>query len=144
VRSLLRHYIDDYRMLGQELQLVAAVEVGILLSLSVQVDRNYFQSEVRHAVEKALGTGPEGFFAAGRLRFGEDLWAGDLFETLMALDGVDNVCLNRFKRIGDRYADASDHGRIALDGLEVAVCDNRADAPERGYYLLRLHGGRSG
>jgi hypothetical protein len=144
IRSLLRHYIDDYRMLGQQLQLVAAVEVGILLSLSVQVDRNYFQSEVRHAVDKALGTGPEGFFAAGRLRFGEDLWAGDLFETLMALDGVDNVCLNRFKRIGDRYADASDHGRIALSGLEVAVCDNRAEAPERGYYLLRVNGGRSG
>jgi hypothetical protein len=99
---------------------------------------------VKHAIEKALGTGPGGFFAPGRLRFGEDLWAGDLFEALMALNGVDNICLNRFKRIGDRYADASDLGRISLEGLEVAVCDNEPGAPERGYYLLRLHGGRSG
>jgi len=144
VRSILRHYLDDYRMVGQEVQLVPAEEVGILLSLSIKVKANYFQSEVRRAVEQVLGTGAGGFFEPGRLRFGEDLWAGDLFETLMSLDGVDNVCLNRFKRIGDRFPDMSDSGRIILDGLEVAVCDRDAAAPERGYYYLRLHGGRRG
>ena len=114
------------------------------MTLSIQVAADYFQSEVRHAVERALGTAPGGFFAPGRLRFGEDLWASDLYQALMALDGVDNVCLNRFKRLGDRFLDQAATGQIALDGLEVAICDNDQAHPERGYYSLNLHGGRKG
>ena len=55
----------------------------------------------------------------------------------MALDGVENVCLNRFKRIGSQYLDRVDAGFIILDGLEVAVCDNNAGDPERGLRLAR-------
>lgn len=144
LRALLNPFLEAYRLCGQEVILRDAVEVGILLSLSVQVDSNYFQSEVRRAVEKALGTGPGGFFEPGRLRFGEDLHAGDLYQTIMDLDGVDNVCLNRFKRLGDRYPDQSDLGRIVLSGLEVAICDNNPAKPERGYFHLSLRGGRKG
>jgi hypothetical protein len=131
-------------MVGQEVVLERAVEVGIVLGLAIQVDPDYFQSELRRAVERALGTGPGGFFAPGRLRFGEDLWASDLYQVLMALDGVQNVCINRFKRLGDRYPDESASGRIALEGLEIAVCDNLPNRPQRGFYTLRLNGGRKG
>ena len=62
----------------------------------------------------------------------------------MALDGVENVCLNRFKRIGDQYPDRSGTGRIELSGLEVAVCDNDPAMPKRGYYDVIIHGGRTG
>jgi hypothetical protein len=144
VRAVLYPYLEAYRMVGQEVVLEEAVEVGIQMALSVTVDADYFQSEVRHAVERVLGTGPGGFFAPGRLRFGEDLWASDVYQALMALDGVDNVCLNRFKRLGDRFPDQAASGRIALDGLEVAICDNDPARPERGYYGLNLHGGRKG
>jgi hypothetical protein len=121
-----------------------AVEVGIALTLSVQVNDQYFQSEVRRALDRALGTRPGGFFAPGRLRFGEDLWASDLYQLLMGLDGIDNICLNRFKRLGDRFQDETASGRIALEGLEVAICDNDPARPERGYYRLLLHGGQKG
>ncbi len=144
IRSVLRPYLDNYRMLGQEVQLVPAEEVGIQISLSVQVAPNYFQSEIRRALERALGNNTGGFFEPGRLRFGEDLWASDLFEQLMQLDGVENLCLNRFKRIGAHYNDRSEQGHIPLSGLEVAVCDNDRQRPERGYYYLRLRGGRRG
>lgn len=144
LRALLNPYVEAYRMVGQETLLQDAVEVGVVISLSIQVDPNFFQSEVRRAVEQALGTGPGGFFAPGRLAFGEDLHAGDLFQMLMALDGVDNVCLNRFKRIGDRYPDQSDLGHITLSGLEVAICDNDPKRLDRGYFKLKLNGGRKG
>lgn len=144
VRSVLYAYLQDYRMVGQEVVLEEAVEVGIVLSLSIQVDADYFQSELRVAVERALGTGPGGFFEPGRLRFGEDLWASDLYQVLMRLDGVDNVCLNRFKRLGDRFPDQAALGRIVLEGLEVAICDNDPRQPARGYYTLNLQGGRKG
>lgn len=144
VRGVLYPFLEAYRMVAQEVVLERAVEVGVYMTLSVQVDADYFQSEVRHAIERALGTGPGGFFEPGRLRFGEDLWASDIFQALMVLDGVDNVCLNRFKRLGDRFPDQAAGGRIALEGLEVAICDNQPEQPKRGWFSLALHGGRKG
>lgn len=144
LRTVLQLYLQTYRMVGQEAMLQDALPVGIRMAISIRVDADYFQSEIRRAVIEALGRGPGGFFEPGRLRFGEDLHAGDIFQTLMALDGVEAVCLNRFKRVGRRFPDQSDAGRIALDGLEIAVCDNEPGRPERGYFTLELHGGRKG
>ncbi|MCP4657390.1 MAG: hypothetical protein GY856_18445 [bacterium] len=144
IRAVLRSYIDAYRMVGQEVMLEDARPVGIAMALSLRLAENFFQSEMRRAVAQALGGGPEGFFRPGRLRFGEDLYASDVVQAVMAVDGVESVCLNRFKRLGSRFPDRSGSGNIVLDGLEVAVCDNDPAEPERGYYRLSLHGGRKG
>ncbi len=143
-RTLLHPYIERYRMLGQQVRLQDAELVGLELALSVRVRDNYFQSEVRRAIEQTLGRGPNGFFQPGRLRFGEDLHAADIVQALMALDGVENVCINRFKRLGRQFPDQSALGRIVLTGLEIAVCDNDPAQPKRGYFRLNLHGGRPG
>jgi len=143
-RDLLGPYVEQYRILNQEVLLQDAVPVGISLSLTVQVDPNYFQSEVRRAVEQVLGTGPGGFFEPGRLRFGEDIRAGDVIQALVKLDGVQTVCFDRFKRLGGGYADQTSSGRIALEGIELAVCDGDPAHPERGSYRLRMQGGRPG
>ncbi len=143
-RTVLRPYLDATRMAGREVFLQDAVTVGIQISLSVRVAADYFESEVRRAVMDALGSGLGGFFEPGRLRFGEDLHAGDIIERVMALDGVEAVCLNRFKRMDKRYADQSDGGRIALDGIEIAVCDNDPARPERGLLRVVTQGGQRG
>ncbi len=144
LRSILLPYIDAMRMTGQPVELQQAEEAGVILALTIQVADNYYQSEVRGAVEQALGNGPGGFFEAGRLRFGEDLWASDIIQTLMALDGVRNVSLTRFKRFGERFPDMSSAGHIRFDGLEIAVCDNLPDEPGRGYFRLTLTDGKKG
>jgi hypothetical protein len=141
---VLRPYLDSYRMTGQEVTLQDAEPVGIILHLTINVAESYFQSEVRREVENSLSSRPGKFFEPGRLRFGEDLHASDFFQLLMDLDGVENVCLNRFKRVGKQYPDQSNSGRIVLDGLQIAVCDNDPAHPERGYYHLVLLGGRKG
>jgi hypothetical protein len=144
LRAILHPYLERYRMAGQEVFLRDAVFVGIQISVAVRVEGDYFQSEIRDAVRAALGTGLGGFFEPGRLRFGEDLHASDIIETVMALDGVAAICLNRFKRVGKRWPDASGSGRIELQGLEVAVCDNDPTRPERGNLRIVIHGGRRG
>ena len=58
-----------------------------------------------------LGKGADGFFAAGRLRFGEDVFASDVLAKLMDIEGVENVCLIRFKRVGRDSPDMSEAGR---------------------------------
>ena len=143
-RMILRPYLDAYRMTGQEVVLDDAVPVGIILHLSVQLAEGYFQSEVRRAIDTTLSTRPDGFFEPGRLRFGEDLHVSDFFQALMDLDGVENVCVNRFKRMGGQYLDQSTSGRIQLSGLEIAVCNNDTEHPDQGYYHLSLYGGRKG
>jgi hypothetical protein len=144
IRTVLTAYVDAYRMVGQEVVLIDAVRVPVTFALSVRVASNYFQSEIRRALGDVLGTGASGFFRPGRLRFGEDLRAGDLIAAAMALDGVESVCLNRFRRLGNQFADQVASGRIVLSGIEVAICDNDAAAPNRGYYRLTLHGGLKG
>ncbi len=144
LRTLVRPYLDTYRLAAQEVILRDTRPVGITMAFSIQVASNYFQSEIRNAVRQALGTAAGGFFEPGRLRFGEDVHLSDLLQALMALDGVENVCFNRFKRLGSRFRDQVKSGRIVLEDLEIAVCDNDPQRPERGYYRLTLHGGRRG
>ena len=143
-RTIIRPYLDAYRMTGQEVFLQDAEFVGINISLSIRIDNNYFQSEIRRAVLNVLGNDLGGFFQAGKLQFGEDLHASDIIETVMALDGVKAICLNRFKRVGKRYNDQSDYGRISLQGLEIAVCDNNSQQTGRGMIRLNVHGGQRG
>jgi hypothetical protein len=143
-RMLLHPYLEAFRMLGQEVRLQNAELVGIELALSIRVKPSYFQSEVRRDAERVLGRGPAGFFRPGRLRFGEDLHAADILQALMAIDGVENVCVNRFKRLGRQFADESARGVIRLSGLEIAVCNNDPADADLGYFRLSLHGGRAG
>jgi hypothetical protein len=144
LRSVLRNFVEAWRMAGQEVVLRDAEPVGIIMALSLRIAENYYHSEIHQAAEVALGQGDDGFFRPGRLRFGEDIHASDIFQTLMGLDGVEAVCLNRFKRAGRRYANQADSGRIMLDGLEYGICENDRNRPERGFFTLRIHGGKKG
>ena len=143
-RSVLTPYVERLRMVGQPVLLEDAVRVGIMMALSVRVRDNHFQSEVRDAIDQALGTGHGGFFAPERIEFGAVLHLSDVVQTLMAVDGVEVASVNRFKRVGQRWPDQVVAGRIVLHGIEFASCDNDHARPERGYYSLVLHGGRIG
>jgi hypothetical protein len=143
-RSVLSSYLERYRMVGQEVLMRDAVPVGIFLGLTIRVAPDYFQSEVRSAVEQALGRGPGGFFEPGRLRFGEDVNASDLIQALTALEGVETVQLDRFMRERAGTQDQTRLGRIVLQGTELATCDNDPARPERGSFELRMQGGRRG
>lgn len=144
IRTVLRCYLEAYRMAGQEVVLRDAEYVGIVMSLSIQVAPNYYQSEIAREVEYALGREPGGFFEPGRLKFGEDIYISDIVQQLMQLDGIEHICLNRFKRVGSQFPDRVNDDFILLDGLEIAVCDNEPGKAERGYYYLKLSGGRKG
>jgi len=140
-RSILSGFLDAYRMVGQPTVLLDAIPTALAIVVSLIVRPTFYQSEIRAAAEAALGKGTDGFFAAGRLRFGEDVFASDVLAKLMDIEGVENVCLIRFKRVGNENPDLSEVGRIVLSGLEIAVCDNDHGRPERGYFSLILHGG---
>jgi hypothetical protein len=144
IRALLELYVESQRMLGHEVELCEPDYVPLELGFQVRVGPRYFRSEINLAVRQALSTGPGGFFAHGRLDFGQSVHHSDLIELLMGLDGVENVVIAPFKRAGDRYADQARAGEIRLAELEIAVCDNDPKRPGFGHYELLLGGGRTG
>lgn len=123
-RRLLRVMVEQYRMVGSEVFLEIATFVPITFALSIRAKKGYFRSELKQALSQLFSSDQEGFFEPGRLGFGEDLFASDIIEATMAVEGVEVACLNRFKRVG-----AYDH---PLSGPGHAdACENL-----RGYQPL--------
>ncbi len=143
-RFLIQDIIKRQRMIGQEVVLQDATLVGIVLSVSINIVGDYYRSEINDAVHAILLDPLDGFFAPGQLRFGEDVVASNIIEFLMALDGIQSVCINRLKRIGSIYTDQSGSGRIVLQGHEIAVLDNDISIAENGSLKVKLHGGKPG
>lgn len=144
VRDALAGLVESDRMAGRPVVLESAAGVGVTFAMSVKVRASYYRSEVVSALRAAFGSGPDGFFAPERLRFGEDLHASDLIEVADAIEGVETVCLNRFKRVGRRYPDRTDAGVIPIAADEIAVCANDPRQPVEGYFRLTAHGGIAG
>ncbi|HHL31579.1 MAG TPA: hypothetical protein ENJ41_03265 [Oceanospirillales bacterium] len=143
-RFMLQDIIQQQRMIGQEVILQDVELVGIVLSISIRIAGDFFRSQIEDAVRFVLLNPVDGFFSASQLQFGEDVVASNIIETIMAVDGVQSLCINRLKRIGAIYADQSGSGRIILQGREVAVLEDNNLSPERGSLTIKLHGGKIG
>lgn len=143
-REVLRAYVERHRMLGREVRLGEANEVGITFQLSVRIGEAYYRSEVERALKQAFSSARGGFFEPGVRGFGADLFASDLVEAALGVEGVEIACINRLKRVGRRHSDVAGTGRLEIAPDEILVCDNRAGAPERGYFRIALHGGTPG
>jgi hypothetical protein len=141
-RAILTQYVDSLRMVGQKVELLGAVPVGVDIRLSLELDEDYFQSEMRHAAYAALGRDPGQFFEPGRFRFGESVYQSDIIQVLSALEGVLDVTVERFGRIGGNTS--PDEPTIGLRGREVARCDNDLKRPQFGRLVITTCGGRSG
>ena len=139
-RRLLRVLVERYRMVGSEVFLEAARSASITFTLSIRVKRGYFRSEIRQALAQAFSSDQDGFFEPGRLGFGADVFASDLIERAMTVEGVEVACLNRFQRVGP-YPDRTAAGVIEIADDEFALCLNDRAAPENGSYRLVVRGG---
>ena len=143
-RFMLQDIIQQQRMIGQEVILQDVELVGIVLSVSIRIAGDFFRSQIEDAVRFVLLNPVNGFFSASQLQFGEDVVASNIIETIMTVDGIQSLCINRLKRIGAIYADQSGSGRILLQGREVAVLEDNNLSPERGSLIIKLHGGKIG
>lgn len=142
LRTVLRPFIDAYRLAGQEVILCDATTVGLTLIVSLNIDSNFFVSEVRNQAQIALGRHSGGFFEPGRLNFGEDIYASDIIAHLMQIDGVNNVCIIRFGRTG--ASSQTVNSRVVLAAMEIAICDNDKTDMSRGYSRIKINGGVAG
>ncbi|MET0179343.1 MAG: hypothetical protein ABW194_02525 [Novosphingobium sp.] len=143
-RRLLRIFIERRRMIGSEVLLETAKPAAIAFTLSIRARPGYFRSEMRAALAAVFSAEDGGFFEPGRLDFGEDLYASDIIEAAMAIEGVAVACLNRFKRVGSGWPDRTAEGFIAIAEDEYVRCLNRRGAPDAGFFRIVVNGGEVG
>ena len=138
----LEAWSDSRRMAGQEVLFGEALRVGVDIGLDIAIVSQYYQSEVLQAVRNIFSAQEGGFFEIGRLSFGNDLNKGDVIQAVMQLEGIENVQVDTFKRSDSDSSEPED--RIALEGVEVAVCDNDPKTPKYGALMIRCSGGLKG
>ncbi len=139
-RRMLRGLIERYRMVGSEVFLENATAAPIVFTLSIRARKGFFRSEMKQALFEVFSTEEGGFFEPGRLGFGDDIYASDIIEAAMGVEGVAVACLNRFRRLGP-YPDRTAAGVIRIGEAEFAQCLNQRGAPEKGSHRIVVNGG---
>jgi hypothetical protein len=140
-RRLLRMLVEQERLAGSEVFLEDAREAPIDFALSVTARPGHFRSQLQAALIQAFSADEGGFFAPGRFGFGEAVFASDIIQAAMGVEGVAIACLNRLKRAGASFPNRADAGSVAIAADELAVCFN---TPGRGTFRINVEGGLVG
>ncbi|MBO9474745.1 hypothetical protein J7413_14440 [Shimia sp. R10_1] len=143
-RRILRALIEDYRMIGTEVLLEAAKPAAINITLSIRAQPGFFRSELKQALAQVFSTDEGRFFETGRLDFGAALYASDVIEAAMAVDGVAVACLNLFRRVGKGFEDQSADGVITVTEDEFIQCRSERSKPQSGMLRIVVNGGEAG
>ncbi|MCJ9429311.1 hypothetical protein [Kordiimonas marina] len=143
-RRLLRAVIDEYRMIGTEVFLEPAKSAAINITLSVRAKAGYFRSELKQALAQVFSADQGGFFEIGRLDFGQPLYASDVIEAAMTVEGVAVACLNLFRRVGKGFENQSADGLIEIEPDEFIECQSDRSNPQKGMLRIVVNGGEAG
>ncbi|GAA0712527.1 hypothetical protein Drose_13565 [Dactylosporangium roseum] len=141
--ELLRSAVDDVRMLGTEVAVVAGTPVGLYLGLTVcalpTVDTDTLRGQVLALLRPGTARRP-GFFHPDRMTLGAPVYVSAVVAAVAALPGVDRVEVTQARR-------TTDPPDVRLDVLtvgpgEVPVLDDDPAQPARGRLDVNVGGGR--
>jgi len=139
--------LEKYRMAGHDLEVDGPRYVSLEIALHVCVKPDYFRSQVRHALlevfsSRQLPDGRLGIFHPDNFTFGQPVYLSRLYAAAQAVPGVASVHAELFQRQGHAETSALDTGRLKIDRLEIARCDNDRNFSEHGVFQLTLGGGK--
>lgn len=144
IRSAVMHLLTPLLPLSTRLRLIGGKRAGIYMRLCVEVDQNYFRSEVEIAVREQLSARPGGLFEQVNFGFGQPLYLSDLQEALSSLAGVTGVIISHLQLVGDPGSEAGATGILTPPPNRALTLDADNAGPETGYYLLKMSGGLNG
>lgn len=144
IRTALYRVVAPLMPQNSTLRLLDGRRAGVYMRLCVEVDANYYRSEVELAVRERLSAKAGGFFDPRNFETGEALYISDIHETLMALNGVRGVIISALRLVGDGSTQALTDGHLSAPANTTLILDNENSDARTGYYLLRLSGGMIG
>ncbi len=143
-RAILRPLVEARRLIGTEVLLAQARAASVAVTLSIRARPGYFRSELRQALAEVFSSDEGGFFEPGRLRFGEALYASDIVEAAMGVEGVAVACLNQLRRVGPDFPDLTAEGVIPVAPDEYIRCMSDRRLPEEGWIRIVINEGEAG
>jgi hypothetical protein len=139
--------VETCRLAGQDLQLESPQYVSLQIALTVQVDGNYFRSDVEESLLQVLGNQPlpggqKGFFYQDNFTFGQSVYLSPIYAAARGVAGVVSVMATQFQPQGMNSTQFLASGEIKLGSLQVARLENDPSYPSHGQLTLSTQGGR--
>lgn len=150
----LRRHMDQYRLMGHDLEIDRPLFVPLEIILTVCVKPGYIRGAVKKALldifsNRDLPDGRRGFFHPDNFTFGQPVYLSRVVATAMQAAGVQWIDTddtppkpNRFRRWGKASHGEIAAGEITIHRLEIARLDNDPNAPENGKIDFVMQGGR--
>jgi len=145
-RDKLRLHVERYRVIANDLEIDVPRFVSLEVVLTICVKAGYFRSDVEAALRDVFtaGTrrdGSRGFFHPDNFTFDQDVVMSAIVAAAAAVDGVDGVTVDIFRRQGSPLTNAKATGILPVGRLEIARLDNSRNFPEHGSLTLKMRGG---
>ena len=143
----LRRHLERFRMAGYDLEVDSPRFVALDVALHLCVKPAYFRSDVVKAVRDALSSallpdGRLGVFHPDNFTFGQPVYLSRIVAAAQAVEGVESVRVDRFKRLVDPSPATLETGVIPIGRLEIAQLDNNPNFPDRGEIDITAEGGK--
>jgi predicted phage baseplate assembly protein len=141
-KQSLRQSLEQYRMAGTDLMIVAPVYVPLEIAMQVTTRPGYLPGNVQVALSKIFSDrqwsdGTRGVFYPDSYSFGQAVYRNPLYAAASAAPGVGTVEITTFQRQGVPGTGLKD-GMLAMDWLEIPILENNPQYPERGLFTLAV------
>jgi hypothetical protein len=146
-KARLRRHLERFRMAGYDLEVNSPRYVPLDVELHICVKDDYFRADVLQVVRRVLSSdvlpdGTLGVFHPDNFSFGQPVYLSRVIAAAQAVEGVDSVRVDSFRRLSDPSSTALDDGVIEIGDLEIAQLANSPSFPERGKIALAAGGGK--
>ncbi|MDR2154278.1 MAG: putative baseplate assembly protein [Burkholderiaceae bacterium] len=146
-KARLRQHLERFRMAGYDLAVNAPRYVPLEVGLHICVNPDYFRAQVLRAVAEALSSnvrpdGSLGLFHPDHFSFGQPVYLSRVVGAAQAVEGVDAVRTDTFRRLGDTSLASLQDEVITIGEFEIAQLANNPNFPERGKLILAAGGGK--
>nr|MDQ3283900.1 putative baseplate assembly protein [Acidobacteriota bacterium] len=109
-RGEIRHYLENYRVVGRDLEVDKPRFVSIDIAMTICVAGGHFRGDVLQALREVFTAGlrrdgTPGFFHPDRFTFGQPVVLSAVVAAAAAVEGVDAVFVTKFQRQGEPASD---------------------------------------
>ncbi len=145
-RSLTRS-VNQYRLAGQDAVIEPPQYVSLQITLSICVDPDYFQLDVKGQLMQALGSGTlksgaPAYFSPANFELGQPVYLSPLYTAARGVAGVQTVTATVFEPQGQNTRTYLRQGYIPMGPFQVAQLANDPSLPGNGRLTLNMVGGK--
>jgi hypothetical protein len=147
LRTTVQTNLEQFRLVGQDLELESPQYVSLEIELTVTVDPTYFQANVEQSLLAVLGNrllpnGQKGLFYPDNFTFGQTVYLSPVYAAARSVAGVVSVVATTFQLQGTTSAQYLAAGAIRLGSLQIARLENDPSYPDHGQLTLIMEGGK--